>query len=491
MSTIRKQSVFGAIFAVLGVFAGYLNSGLLQPLILSVEDYGIFKYILSITSLAVVISSFGIANVLLRFFPKYRGTSRESTFWKFIATHSGVGFVLGVIGLLSYLHFLQDELPRIYFGVVVFIYSGFFWFRVGLNLLNTLSKVSLVILIRDVILKLGFVVALGLTYFNALTFSSFLDLVVILYFVLALLLFASFLRSKPKPNDTDMDAKPWKLAPLISLGIYSMLTTSSALLVKELDVLMVTSLAGFKSTGIYGLMIFVAALVNVPSRGLVAVSSVRLGDAWSKNDLGFIQNLYYKTAKNQSFIGGFIFLMLLINLNVLWEVIPKSEIFKEGVWVVFWLGLGQIVDLSSGVSGEILNYSKKYKTGLFFSCLLILLMIVLNFILIPIYGMSGAAFATFVSQVVHNFLRGIYLFSKFRLKPFDSGFRFVFFLFLFLFSLVMVANYFNFGTKISSSIILSTVLSITYGYFLLKGPWLPDLKDRLKVYFYKIGINIK
>ncbi len=65
---------------------------------------------------------------------------------------------------------------------------------------------------------------------------------------------------------------------------------------------------------------------------------------------------------------------------------------------MLFIGLGRMVDLVTGINGTILGTSPKYKYELYFSVTLAILTVVTNYMLIPQYGINGAAFATFLSM---------------------------------------------------------------------------------------------
>jgi O-antigen/teichoic acid export membrane protein len=57
--------------------------------------------------------------------------------------------------------------------------------------------------------------------------------------------------------------------------------------------------------------------------------------------------------------------------------------------------------------------------GLITNLFLIILTTVANFLLIPVYGVIGAAIATTLSLFVYNIIRMTFLFYAYRLQPFN------------------------------------------------------------------------
>ena len=71
-------------------------------------------------------------------------------------------------------------------------------------------------------------------------------------------------------------------------------------------------------------------------------------------------------------------------------------------------------------SGTSLDYQKKAKQRMVSYFLMIAMNLVLNFILIPIYGGKGAAVATVISMVPYTFATGIMANKLFSRKEFPA-----------------------------------------------------------------------
>ncbi len=72
-----------------------------------------------------------------------------------------------------------------------------------------------------------------------------------------------------------------------------------------------------------------------------------------------------------------------------------------------------------GVNNEIILQSKHFRFNLVSNLFLALFIVGSNYLLIPLYQLNGAAFATLLSIVAFNFLRFGFLWWKFRLQPFS------------------------------------------------------------------------
>jgi O-antigen/teichoic acid export membrane protein len=95
--------------------------------------------------------------------------------------------------------------------------------------------------------------------------------------------------------------------------------------------------------------------------------------------------------------------------------------FEEFMILLLIVLVGRIIDMYSGLNGLILLSSKKYKIDIVFTLFLLVITIVLNMILLPKYGVVGAAIATSVALILYNFSRLIYVLIIFKIHPFQKS----------------------------------------------------------------------
>ena len=107
----------------------------------------------------------------------------------------------------------------------------------------------------------------------------------------------------------------------------------------------------------------------------------------------------------------------MVNLDNIFKFLPQE--FAEGRYVILFVGLAMLTESFGGNSGIIISLSKYYKIGTVFSLINLSLIVVTNFIFIPIWGIAGAAFATFSTMTFSMIIRYIFLQVKYQLKIYD------------------------------------------------------------------------
>jgi O-antigen/teichoic acid export membrane protein len=120
-------------------------------------------------------------------------------------------------------------------------------------------------------------------------------------------------------------------------------------------------------------------------------------------------------------VGSLLLIGVAINLDNIYDLMPKKEIYEAGRWVVIFVGLGKLADMVFGPSSEIVVLSKYF----WFNIVLILVLagtaIVANNILIPRYGINGAAIGVAFALTLFNVVKYVFVWMKLGIQPFTRG----------------------------------------------------------------------
>ena len=171
-----------------------------------------------------------------------------------------------------------------------------------------------------------------------------------------------------------------------------------------------------KHVAFYTLAFFMGSVIRVPERSISFIASPLVAKSFEKKDYDNIQSIYSKASINLLIIGGLIFLCVLLNIDDILNLLPEK--FSKGKYVVLLIGITQLINLAGGLHNLILLHSY-FKSIVYFNFFLLLLTFLTNVILIPIYGINGAALATFISIFTFNIARMLYIYKKMNFQPFS------------------------------------------------------------------------
>ena len=246
---------------------------------------------------------------------------------------------------------------------------------------------------------------------------------------------------------------------------------------------MISSLAGLESTGIYSIAFFIGVFIELPRRSLASITGPLIAEAWKNDDLPEIQRIYTKSSDNLLLIGLFLFIGVWLNIDSLFSLIPNSEIYSQGKYVVLFIGIAKIINLSLGNNVEIITNSRYYRWNIFLMPGLAALTVGTNLWLIPRYGIDGAAFATLLSYFVYGVFRFLIAWKKLRIQPFSINTLKS--LAIFIIVLLVGGLVPSSGLAIFDIIITSVTITLLYGALVLFLKPSPDIDQLAKSFISK------
>ncbi len=181
---------------------------------------------------------------------------------------------------------------------------------------------------------------------------------------------------------------------------------------------MIASFIRFEATGIYAITSALSEVINKPLRSLSAIAGPLVAHYMEEGKMEEVRSIYRKASLNMTIIGVGLFLLIWTIVPQIIEVMPNSEKMMEGRYVIFFLGLAQVWDMMTGVNSEIILYSKYYRINLYLTLLLAVINMGANFLLIPLYGLTGSAIATCISIFLYNVIKLVFIKIKYNLFPF-------------------------------------------------------------------------
>ena len=419
LGLVSKQAYSNTINIVIGFIAGAINTIIVLPRAFedSLDDWGLLKLILSFALILAPVFGIGVNNIVIREYTGNQDAGYRRSILGFTLLIAVVGALLSIVfvysGGLSLLTNSRDGqiiraniVPLLVLSVSLVLSQVFTGFIVAKH------KTPVIPFVSDSFLKVSYLI-LSLYYlFNPFDFGLFLMIYVSTY-VIALIIYASY--SFMIGFDIGFKFKELNIKELLTYGIYTVLDRGAAIIVANLDIIMIAYLLKLSNVAIYGLAFFIAATLMIPQKALMAPILPLVSRALKENSLSEVKKLYMQSSLNQLIIGGALFVLLWSSIDGIYQLIPGE--FSLGKWVVFYIGISRLLILGTGISGPIIIYSKYYRINLVFNLFLVGLTIFSNYILINKYGMTGAAIATAITFLTYNILKVVYIQYRFKMQP--------------------------------------------------------------------------
>lgn len=471
LGIIRQQTIKGSFVSYVGAILGFINTGILYPNFFATDQIGLIAWLGAITTVAAQFSSLGFNNVTARLFPYFRNENVNHNGYLFILFWVGmVGFMLSLISYFIlqpvavdlyqyesplYLDYLIYLLPLVFFTLFYNLFEGY-----NRVMYDAVSGTFF----RDIIFKVLNLTFLILFWVKVIDFSQFILLYVLAYCSPTVFLFILlWVRGQISFASNLKFITPELRKSMTSVSLFGILNGLSDKLANQIDRIMIVSYLGLGPTGIFGTMTNFGALVSMPSRSLRKIASTVIAEAWKKNDLKTINQIYSQSGLHQFMLGCLLFIGIWINIDNIFEIVSNK--FITGKYVIFFIGIGHIIQMLSGVSGVIIQSSPFYRMQTVFMVMLGLLVIITNLVMIPIWGIIGAAIASLTATFIFNLSKYIFLLKKYKFQPFNYRYLLVVLVSLaayYVGALLPKQEWFVLDIVIRSSIVGGSYLILTY-----------------------------
>jgi len=425
MGIIKKQSISGAAYSYAGVALGFIISGLLFPKILSTSEIGLLRLLVSYSILLAQFALLGMNTVTIKIFPYFRNKEKKHHgFLGLLLIVTLLGFILTTaIYLLGQNIIISDAkakselfIPYYYYVIPIFFFT--LLFNVFDSYYRVLYNATIGILYKEIIQRIIIIASIVLFYFKIIDFHFLVVLYAIAQLIPGLFLFLSLIYEKQlflKPDFKFLNKS--LVNHMISVAFFGIITAYSGVLIMNIDLVMINHYLGLSSTGIYSITFFFGTLIIIPARALSKITAVVIADFWKNNDTKGILDIYKKSTSLLVIAASFIFVGIWANIDNVFKIIGPN--YESGKYVILFIGLANVIDAFSGSSSLIIANSNKYRWLSIFLIIYTVAIIITNIIFIPVMGIAGAAFASFISRLIYVLLRFIFLNRIYHFQPYS------------------------------------------------------------------------
>ncbi|MCU0370423.1 MAG: polysaccharide biosynthesis C-terminal domain-containing protein [Bacteroidales bacterium] len=484
MGIIKRQAYSGTILSYLGVLIGFITTALIFPEYLTTAEIGLLSIFLSYAYIFAQLATLGTGRITIAVFPFFRDRkNHHHGFFPLMIILGMAGLILAFIAIYIMKRWLisnsNDTSPLFgqYYNYLFPLLFFTFLFMMLDSFNTTLFNAIRGIYLKELLQRLLIMAAVTFYALKWVGFDSF-----VMLFVLAVGIPAFILLFYVMKND-EFCLKP-AFSPLVReksrlmayIGVNGILIGFSGMVILNIDRIMVERMMGLGSTGIYTTMAYFATLVAIPSRALLKISDPVIAQAWKDNDITSLQDNYYRSSLNQFLIGSLLMVGIWGNIDNVLRILPAE--FAEGKLVVLFVSLAFLTDMLTGTATFILANSKYFKYQTLYIMILVILIIITNLLLIPVWGLTGAAVATLISKILSNFIRHQILLKKFGLQPYNAKFLVI----ALVAGLAYLSQYFIpfTGNLYLDLVVRSGVMSLVFVILVLSLKISPEVNERYK-----------
>ncbi|MFB6209876.1 MAG: flippase [Candidatus Nanohaloarchaea archaeon] len=438
-----RTLVKGAGIAVIGIMVTNITGYLYKIVIgrmLGPEGYGIISQGLMIFSITATIAMFGLPSGVKRFVSKYKAEEKEKLEKGTVRSSLEIGLTSSIAAAIILflgakwfsIQFFGDPDIAIVIKILAFAVPMRALMSVSLSTSIAYKKLEYKIYARNItegvvkIVSTLVLLALGFEIFGA-------ALAVLLGWISAASLAFYLMHTRIRPYFTDGKpfSRPYRKlvkfsGPLIFSNVFGQITSWA-------DIFLVGFFMSSASVGIYNSALPTAMILGMASSAITALSVPVMTEMYAKEKLGELEKVY-KTGTKWVFMLAFpgALLMALFadqGLSLMFgrefveqnAGIPFIQISTAGLSLAL-LTLGYLLFSVTSLSRQLVQATGDTQYNLYISGIVGAGNLGLNLLLIPMFGIVGAALATASSWVLGGFFSLYYVYRDLKIHPFKSTF---------------------------------------------------------------------
>ncbi len=429
MGIVIRQSLKSSAVAYIGVGLGVINQLFISTKFLSPEQIGLSRILLENSIMFAAFAHIGTPFIADKFFSRFRDDDRyHHGFMVWLLAMPLVGCTLAgglyFVFESQIINYFAERSPLLVHYHILVVPITIFW--VYVIVLEAYSRnnnrVVVPTFVREVYARIVMMILTLLFGFGWFSFDWFVYLSVAMYgsCAVVLLFYIKHLGKFYWSFEFFSTLTPRLFKEMMGYGLTIFLGGAGASVLLLIDRTMLAGQASLSAAGIFIIATYIATTIEIPRKSLTQITIPFLTAAIKDNDWAKVQAIHQKTALHQLLAGGLVFLLIWVNINGIFALLPKGDIYNQGKTVVLLLSLAKLFDMAAGMSSEIIMYSRFFRYTTFFVLGMAALCIAANRFLIPIYQINGAAFATAATTLVYSLTRMGFVWHKFGLIPYTT-----------------------------------------------------------------------
>lgn len=432
LKELFKGSFIALVFKILSVVLTYFFFYFFAKLY-GANGLGIFNTCFTVLILSSVLAKLGLDTAIVKYIAEFTANKKANK----IANLYWVSFVLIIIagaGLALVIVFFSDVLSTLFFESIkykkLFAIIGFTIVPLAITQLNAeyfrgLKKITAYSSLQNGTIYFGIL----LLIFISRRWET--DVVNVIYFLfyaaLALMFSSTFFVVRVHNTEFFMtrikEVGDYKIGKrkLLSVSIPMLFSNSLFLVMSWTDTLFLSAYHGEDFVGIYNVALKIASLNTIALIAINSIASPKFSEIYSSEGKRRFKRIVKQTTFLNWLVSFPIFAIILVFPESILNIFGSD--FITGKTALIVLSIGQIVSAFSGSTMILLNMTGREKAGRNILAITVMVNVILNYMLVPRYGIIGAAYATMISTIIWNVISVLFIYKSFGFFtfPFSSN----------------------------------------------------------------------
>ena len=392
---------------------------LLLARILGVTEYGLFSYVQAWIFLLVVPAVFGMDQLLVRNIAAYHtqsawglmgGLLRRANQIVLLSSLSLVLLAIGCAwGVATFWGTESDQLMTFWIALVVLPFTVLVKLRqAAMRGLHHVVTGQLPERIIQPILFLLLIIGMYQFWVQDLSAPVVMGLKVVS--ILLAFFIGAWMLMKALPTNLHETSPIFQTSAWLKSALPLFLATGLYTMNAQVGILMLGAMKGPREVGIYVVANRLAGLIAFFLAALNMALGPTISKLYTEGEMTQLQQVITKGARVTFFLAIPISLAMMV--FGYWFLLPFGEAFTEGRWALALLTVGQLVNVAMGSVVLLLIMTGHERDAAIGVSTSVVLSIIFNGILIPLWGLNGAAAASSFALILWNILLAIWVQKK-------------------------------------------------------------------------------
>ena len=214
-------------------------------------------------------------------------------------------------------------------------------------------------------------------------------------------------------EDTNEDINRFSYKEILRTSYPMTISYLSLLIMKSLDIIILEQYTNFENVALYGIVVRVSVLLGIVLMSVNAMVAPDIAKFYHAKQFSKLKVLVNKSVKMTVYLT--IPILVVIFGAPTFVLGLFGEPYKLAKMPLLLITFGELVNICCGAVGIYMNMTGKQLVYQRILLIALALNILLNLILIPKFGMVGAAFSTSFCLILWNLISVIYVYKKDRI----------------------------------------------------------------------------
>jgi O-antigen/teichoic acid export membrane protein len=403
LKELLKGSSIAFIFKILGMGLGYIF------ILIIAQNYGagtvgLFTLSLTVLNIFTLFAVFGFENALVKFVAQKKDI--KDTYKKALSISIPLGILLSISLYISSeflaITVFKNESLTPFLQIVAFAILPFTLIKIDTAIFRGLKNIKLYSFFQNSAIFIFAIPLLLLLDFDNL--NSIYAQTIAIFIVFFLTLFYIF-------KNLNSNREKLEYSELLNLSFPMLLTASMAFIMAWTDIIMLGIFRSEEEVGIYAVVLRLANLTTIFLFATNSILAPKFSELYKSGNFEKLRRVVQNSTKIIVLSSLPIVIILILFPNYILSLF--GEEFILGVTALWILMIGKFINVLSGSVGYLLNMTNFHTVSMKIDFIIVIINVALNYILIPNYGLEGAAIATAISISLNNLIKFYFVKKEF------------------------------------------------------------------------------